>query len=59
MTKLVKEPDLNLSGAGACVYDGEQQHQEILETVPLEEMKGTIEVQMISLQGRLMDKVLD
>lgn len=55
---MVKGPDLTLCGAGACVNDGAHQHQEILEVVHSEDVKGKFEVQTISLQGLLMDLVL-
>jgi len=56
---MVKGPDLILCGAGACADDGARQCQEIQGTVPLEEMKGKCEVLTISLQGILMEPVLD
>jgi hypothetical protein len=56
---MVKGPDLILCGADACADDGARQCQEIQVTVPLVEMKGKCEVQTISLQGILMEPVLD
>lgn len=57
--RMVKGLGLTLSGAHACAGDGAQQYQEVPEALPLEETKEKFEVQTISLQGALMDSVLD